>query len=115
MKRSELKAKAARYPKIVEWSEEDQCFVGTCPGLMLGGVHGNDEPRVYAELFQAVEEVIAILEEDGHPLPATLGDKQFSGKFMLRVPPAVHRRLAVKAQASGESLNTYCARALSKA
>lgn len=115
MKRTELKSKAARYPKLVEWSDEDQCFVGTCPGLMLGGVHGNDEAKVYAELCQAVEEIIAVLESDGHPLPSALGDRKFSGKFMLRVEPAVHRRLAVKAQASGESLNSYCARALCKA
>jgi hypothetical protein len=30
------------YLKIVEWSEEDQCYVGTCPGLMRGGIHGDD-------------------------------------------------------------------------
>ena len=32
--------------KIVEWSEEDQCYVGTCPGLMLGGILGDDEAKV---------------------------------------------------------------------
>ncbi len=36
-----------RYLKIVKWSDEDDCYVGTCPGLMLGGVHGDDEVRVY--------------------------------------------------------------------
>ena len=45
-----------RYLKIVEWSEEDGCYVGTCPGLMLGGVHGADEAKVYKELCQAVED-----------------------------------------------------------
>ena len=35
------------YLKIVEWSEEDQCYVGSCPGLMLGGVHGDNEANVY--------------------------------------------------------------------
>src|SRR5579862_2743311 len=34
---------SARYVKIVEWSNEDQCFVGSCPGLLFGGCHGNDE------------------------------------------------------------------------
>jgi hypothetical protein len=33
----------ARYTKIVEWSEEDQCFVGSCPGLIDGGCRGADE------------------------------------------------------------------------
>jgi len=35
------------YIKIVEWSEEDQYYVGSCPALMLGGVHGDDETKVY--------------------------------------------------------------------
>ena len=38
---------SARYPKIVEWSDEDQCFVGSCPGLFNGGCHGSDEKRVF--------------------------------------------------------------------
>ena len=41
---------SARYVKIVEWSDEDGCYVGTCPGLMHGGVHGRDEAKVYGEL-----------------------------------------------------------------
>ncbi len=107
MKRSELKAKAAQYFKFVEWSEEDGCFAGQCPSLMFGGIHGDDEAKVYAELCQAVEEVIEILETDGHPLPAPLAKKEFSGKFVLRLEPALHRRLAAKALAAGESLNSY--------
>jgi hypothetical protein len=57
-----------RYMKIVEWSDEDQCYVGTCPGLMLGGVHGNDEVAVYKELCEAAEEWIRIHEGGGDPL-----------------------------------------------
>ena len=41
---------ATRYVKIVEWSEEDECFVGSCPGLFYGGCHGDDEQAVFAEL-----------------------------------------------------------------
>jgi hypothetical protein len=40
---------SARYVKIVEWSDEDQCFVGTALGLMYGGTHGDDEKAVFAE------------------------------------------------------------------
>ena len=58
-----------QYLKIVEWSEEDHCSIGTCPGLMLGGIHGDEEARVYRELCQAVEEWIEIYWEDGEPLP----------------------------------------------
>jgi len=54
-----------RYLKIAERSEDDGCYVGTCPGLMLGGVHGSAEAKVYNELCQAVEEWVRVQREDG--------------------------------------------------
>ena len=59
----------ARYLKIVEWSDEDQCFVGSCPGLFYGGCHGDDEKQVFDELCQMVEEMIALFHQDSKPLP----------------------------------------------
>ena len=115
MTRKQIKEQAARYAKFVEWSDEDQCFIGRCPGLFEGGVHGADEARVYAELCQTVEEWIELLHKDGVPLPEPLAAKKFSGKFVLRVEPALHRRLAAKALAAGESLNSYCVKTLCKA
>jgi len=111
----QVKQQAARYAKFVEWSNEDKCFIGRCPELMLGGVHGNDEAKVYAELCAAVEEMVELIHADGHEMPQPLGEKKFSGKFVLRVEPAIHRRLAVKARAAGESLNSYCVKTLQKA
>src|SRR5437899_377412 len=58
MTSKQIKEQAARYAKFVEWSDEDQCFISRCPELMGGGVHGNDEARVYKELCQTVEEWI---------------------------------------------------------
>jgi len=101
-----------RYLKIVEWSEEDQCYVGTCPGLMLGGVHGQDETKVYRELCQAVDEWIEIYERDGTPLPEATAGKQYSGKFVLRVGKDLHKALAIGALRHGESLNEHCVRLL---
>ena len=115
MTRKQIKEQAARYTKFVEWSEEDGVFVGRCPGLFHGGVHGRDEAAVYKDLCAAVEEWIELLNKDGTPLPETLDAKKFSGKFVVRVEPALHRRIAAKAQAAGESLNTYIERALVKA
>ncbi len=60
---------SARYVKIVEWSEEDQCYVGSSPGLLYGGCHGDDEKRVFDELCQIVEETIALYRKDNKPLP----------------------------------------------
>ncbi|HXH69148.1 MAG TPA: type II toxin-antitoxin system HicB family antitoxin [Pyrinomonadaceae bacterium] len=57
------------YKKIVYWSDEDNCFIGTCPELMYGGVHGDDALEVFKELNEAVEEVMEIYREDRTPLP----------------------------------------------
>lgn len=111
MTRKEIREQAARFVKFVEWSEEDQCFIGRCPTLFAAGVHGKDEAKVYAELCQTVEEWVELLHKDGAPLPD--GEtRKFSGKFVVRVEPALHQRLVLKAQAAGESLNSYIARKL---
>ena len=60
---------SARYAKLVEWSEEDNCYIGSAPGLMHGGCHGDDEVKVFEELCVIVEEIIEILKADGTPLP----------------------------------------------
>ena len=83
MKTSELKAKAARYMKIVEWSDEDGCFVGSAPPLIGQCCHGKDETKVYSQLCRIVEEWIAILETDGRELPEPLDAKKFSRNNML--------------------------------
>lgn len=64
---------SARYLKIVEWSDEDDCFVGLCPGLIYGGCHGVDEVAVFAELCLAVEDAIELYLREGKPLPPATG------------------------------------------
>lgn len=109
-----LARKAAHYFKFVEWSEEDGAFVGRCPTLFSGGVHGQDEAKVYAELCEVAEEWIALLEKEGQELPDPDEGARYSGKFLVRVDPHIHRRLALKARAAGESLNSFCAKALGR-
>ena len=75
---------SARYVKIVEWSEEDQCFVGSCPGLFYGGCHGEDEKAVFAELCDIVEETIQLYKRDGKPLPPQTSGKDYANT-MLRI------------------------------
>jgi predicted RNase H-like HicB family nuclease len=60
---------AARYVKIVEWSDDDGAFVGQCPGLIGPCCHGPDEAEVYRELCRIVEDWIAVLKRDGKQLP----------------------------------------------
>jgi predicted HicB family RNase H-like nuclease len=110
-----LKSTAAHYLKIVEWSDEDRCFVGRCPGLFFGGCHGTDEAKVYQELCQIVEEHVADLLATRQNLPPATVGKTYSGKFVVRVGPELHQKAAIKASTRGESLNQFVASAIANA
>lgn len=73
---------SARYVKIVEWSEDDQCYVGSAPGLIYGGCHGNDGREVFAELCQIVEEVIETYKVDGKPLPPATAGHDYANRVL---------------------------------
>lgn len=73
---------SAMYVKIVEWSEEDQCFVGSCPGLFYGGCHGDDEQAVFAELCQMVDEVLTLYREEGKPLPPSTVGRDYANRML---------------------------------
>ncbi len=104
-----------KFLKIVEWSEEDQCYVGSCPGLFLGGCHGDDEAKVYKDLCKLVDENIALYRADRKPLPKSTSKKEYSGKFLLRAGKEFHKVLSIKALQSDESLNSYCIKVLKSA
>jgi len=104
-----------KYLKIVQWSDEDSCYVGTCPGLIRGGVHGADEAEVYRELCTVVEEALELYQTDNKPLPPETANKSYSGRFVLRVDKELHRELAIRALLEGESLNSYCQKILKQA
>jgi len=72
---------SAKYVKIVEWSEEDQCYVGSAPGLIYGGYHGSDEKEVFDELCQIVEEAVELYKKDSRPLPPPTSGRDFATKM----------------------------------
>ena len=104
--------KRNQYLKVVEWSEEDQCYIGRVPGLALGGVHGKYEKKVYENLCDLVDEWIEIYGEDNTPLPPATAGKHYSGKFNLRVGEDLHERLVIESMKVSESLNSYCVKVL---
>jgi predicted RNase H-like HicB family nuclease len=57
-----------QYHKWVEWSDEDQTYIGRCPDLITG-IHGDDPVRLYAELCETIDDVIQHYEREGRPLP----------------------------------------------
>jgi hypothetical protein len=74
---------SARYAKIVEWSEEDQCYVGSSPGLIYGGCHGSDEKAVFEQICIVVEEAIALYRVDGKPLPPATSGRDYANKMQI--------------------------------
>lgn len=89
----------------VMWSEEDEEFVGTCaefPGLSWL----KSTPEAALKGIRAlVKSVVKDMNENGEKIPEPISSRKYSGKFMVRVPPEVHRQLAVEAAESGVSLN----------
>jgi predicted RNase H-like HicB family nuclease len=69
--------KSDKYVKLIEWSDKDQCFIGSCPELFYGGCHGNEPRAVFDELCQIVDEMIEIYKQDGKQLPPPLSGKEF--------------------------------------
>ena len=104
--------KKDHYLKIVEWSDEDQCYVGSIPGWIGKCCHGNKEEDVYRQLCQILEEWIEIYEQDCMPLPTSISGKKYSGKFQLRVDSDLHKALSIRAMQTNQSLNSFCGRIL---
>jgi predicted RNase H-like HicB family nuclease len=69
--------KGDRYVKLVEWSNEDCCFIGSCPELLYGGCHGSDAKKVFSELCQIVEQTIKLYESEGRTLPPPMSGREF--------------------------------------
>lgn len=69
---------SARYVKIVEWSNEDHCYVGSSPGLIYGGCHGDDERAVFDELCLIVEDAIQLYHREGRALPPPTSGRDFA-------------------------------------
>jgi predicted RNase H-like HicB family nuclease len=69
--------KGDKYVKLVEWSDVDHCFIGSCPELSYGGCHGQDAKAVFAELCEIIEETIEVYEREGKALPEPLSGRDF--------------------------------------
>jgi predicted RNase H-like HicB family nuclease len=72
-----------KYVKLVEWSEADGCYIGSCPELFYGGCHGENEHEVFEELCRIVEETIEIYRKDGKPLPEPLSGRDFVNAMQM--------------------------------
>lgn len=103
-----------RYTYRVTWSEEDQEHVGLCAEFpSLSWLDATPE-KALAGVRKLVKSTLADMAATGETAPEPLSVKNYSGKFMVRVPPEIHRMLAVQAAESGVSLNRLISSKLSQ-
>jgi predicted HicB family RNase H-like nuclease len=94
-----------RYTYRVTWSAEDGEYVGLCAEFpSLSWLAGSPEAALRG-IREVVADVIKDMRANGETAPEPLASRHYSGKFMIRVPPETHRRLAVEAAEAGVSLN----------
>ena len=96
---------ADRYSYRVTWSEEDQEHVGLCAEFPSLSWLDSTPEQALAGIRTLVGDCVADLENSKEAVPEPLAIRSYSGKFMIRVPPEVHRQLALEAAESGISLN----------
>lgn len=98
----------------VTWSQEDGEFVGLCaefPGLSWLAVSLDEALK---GIRSVVTTCVHDMNENGEDLPKPIATRQYSGKFMVRIPPEVHRHLATQAAESGVSLNRIASAKLAR-
>ena len=94
-----------RYTYRVTWSEEDEEYVGLCAEFpSLSWLDESPEAALHG-IRQLVADVVTDLTTNGEDIPEPIAVRQFSGKFLVRIPPDLHRRLALEAAEAGVSLN----------
>jgi predicted HicB family RNase H-like nuclease len=103
-----------RYTYRVTWSEEDSEHVGLCVEFPSLSWLAPTPEAALKGIREVVAEVVADLEANGEPVPEPIAIKPYSGKFMVRVPPEIHRRLALEAAEAGVSLNRIASAKLSQ-
>ena len=94
-----------RFTYRVTWSDEDQEYIGLCAEFpSLSWLEASPEKSLQG-IRKLVREVVADLKRSKDPVPEPISTRPFSGKFMVRIPPEVHRMLAIQAAESGVSIN----------
>lgn len=91
------------YAARIEYSDEDDCLIGHIAGINdIVGFHANSVPDLHIAFEEAVDDYLQTCEIAGRS-----PQKPYSGKIMLRVPPEIHARAAMIAEAHGKSLNAW--------
>ncbi len=101
------------YTYRVTWSDEDSEYVGLCAEFPSLSWLSKSPESALKGIRKTVAQVIKDMKENQEEIPRPLANKNYSGKFMVRVPPEVHRSLAIQAAESGVSINRLVSSRLS--
>ena len=93
------------YTYRVTWSPEDEEHVGLCSEFASLSWLAKTPDAALKGIQKIVGEVVADMQANGEPIPSALAEKNYSGEFRVRIPPLVHRNLALLAAEQGVSLN----------
>jgi len=105
--------KSDKYTYRITWSEDDGEYVGLCAELPSLSWLSQTPETALKGIRKVVDEVIADMQKNGESIPEPIASKHFSGKFMVRIPPDVHRQLTIQAAEAGVSLNRLASAKLS--
>jgi len=103
-----------RYTYRVTWSEEDKEYVGLCAEFPSLSWLSTTPEEALQGIRHLISEVVADLTANDEPVPEPIAIKPYSGKFMVRIPPEIHRRLVIEAAEAGVSLNRLASAKLSQ-
>ena len=93
------------YTYRVTWSAEDGEHAGLCAEFPSLSWLAATPEKALAGIRQVVAETVADMQRSGEQIPNALAEKHYSGEFRVRIPPEVHRSLAMQAAEQGISLN----------
>ncbi len=93
------------YTYRVTWSAEDQEHVGLCAEFPSLSWLASTPEKALAGIRRVVANVVDEMKASGELVPEALAEKKYSGRFMVRIPSAVHRTLATEAAEQGVSIN----------
>jgi predicted HicB family RNase H-like nuclease len=103
-----------KYTYRVTWSEEDSGYVGLCAEFPSLSWLAHTPETALKGIRKVVGEVVSDMVRNEERVPDPIAGKRYSGKFMVRVPPDVHRQLAIQAAEAGVSLNRLASAKLSR-
>ena len=102
-----------RYTYRVTWSQEDGQYVGLCAEFPSLSWLASTPEKALRGIRRVVASAVKDMKARHEHVPEPLGSRRYSGKFMVRVPPEVHRQLAMEAAEEDISLNRLVSAKLS--